>query len=111
MIMRRRTLLYSEGDLLWLDAARRYRLQLSASGEALGLQVDGVLHALRAVTGDDDTAHSAPALAVAPSSLSLRSIIQLRQNSGHPVLIAEDGHIVGVCGEAEIIHALAARSN
>ena len=37
----------------------------------------------------------------------MRSIIQLRQHSGHPVLIAEDGHIIGVCGDAEIIHALA----
>jgi glycine betaine/proline transport system ATP-binding protein len=107
MIMRRRTSLHTEGDLLWLDAARRYRLQLNASGQALGLQVDGVMHALRTVRGDEDTEHPEPALAVAPSSLSLRTIIQLRQNSGHPVVIAEDGHIVGVCGEAEIIQALA----
>jgi glycine betaine/proline transport system ATP-binding protein len=107
MIMRSRARLQSEGDTLWLDAARRYRLQLGAGGEALGLQIDGVIHALRAVQGEDDIVHSAAALAVAPSGLSLRSIIQLRQTSGHPVLVADDGAIVGVCSEAEIIQALA----
>ena len=42
-----------------------------------------------------------------PASFSLQSIIRLRQATGHPVLLAEDGRIVGVCGEAEIIRALA----
>jgi len=31
----------------------------------------------------------------------------LRQATGHPVLLADGGRIVGVCGEAEIIRALA----
>jgi hypothetical protein len=39
--------------------------------------------------------------------MSLQSIIQLRQNSGHPVLVAEEDRILGVCGEHEIIRALA----
>jgi hypothetical protein len=43
---------------------------------------------------------------VAPASLSLQSIIHLRQTTGHPVLLAEGGRILGVCGEAEIIRAL-----
>jgi hypothetical protein len=46
-------------------------------------------------------------VAVAPAWLSLQSIIQLRQTTGHPVLLAEDGRILGVCGETEIIRALA----
>jgi len=44
---------------------------------------------------------------VAPASLSLQDIIHLRQTTGHPVLLAEGGRILGVCGEAEIIRALA----
>jgi hypothetical protein len=44
---------------------------------------------------------------VAPASLSLQSIIHLRQTTGHPVLLAEGGKILGVCGEVEIIRALA----
>jgi len=48
-----------------------------------------------------------PGLALAPAGLSLQSIIRLRQATGHPVLLADGGKIVGVCGEAEIIRALA----
>jgi hypothetical protein len=44
---------------------------------------------------------------VVPASFSLQSIIQLRQATGHPVLLSHGGKIVGVCSEAEIIRALA----
>jgi glycine betaine/proline transport system ATP-binding protein len=57
----------------------------------------------------DDAAAAAieSGLAVVPASFSLQSIIRLRQATGHPVLLSEAGKIVGVCGEAEIIRALA----
>ena len=48
-----------------------------------------------------------PPLALAPAHLSLQEIIQLRQGSGHPVLLMDDGRMVGLCGETEIIRALA----
>jgi hypothetical protein len=41
--------------------------------------------------------------------MSLKSIIQLRHLSGHPILVAQDGKLLGVCGEGEIIRALAGR--
>jgi CBS-domain-containing membrane protein len=44
---------------------------------------------------------------VAPASFSLQSIIQLRQATGHPVLLSDGGKIIGVCSETEIIRALA----
>jgi hypothetical protein len=46
-------------------------------------------------------------VAVAQFSLPLHAIIQLRQRTGHPVLIADADRIVGVCCEGEIIRALA----
>jgi glycine betaine/proline transport system ATP-binding protein len=106
MIMRRRADLQSDGEIVWLDAARRYRLQVAAGGEALALQVDGTAHPLRIVQSEDSS-HPAPGLAVVPADMSLRSIIRLRQVSGHPVLVADAGRMVGVCCEAEIILALA----
>jgi len=48
-----------------------------------------------------------PALPSAPASASLQEIIQLRQSTGHPVLLVEAGQVIGVCGETEIIRALA----
>ena len=86
---------------------RRYRLSLSSSDEALGLQLDGVDHALRHVHDEAAAAAVEAGLAVAPASFSLQSIIHLRQATGHPVLLSEDGKILGVCGETEIIRALA----
>ena len=109
MIMRQRAHLHSDGGHLWLDAARRYRLQLHRDGAALALQIDGVVHALREVSGEDDVLHDTPALVVVPASLSLRSLIRWRQSSGHPVLVADGENIVGVCGEAEILQALAGK--
>jgi glycine betaine/proline transport system ATP-binding protein len=112
MIMCGRERMASDGGALWLDDARRYRLSLNSSQEALGLELDGVGHALRHIA-DDSAGEAAlkdaqPGLAVVPASFSLHTIICLRQRTGHPVLLSESGRIVGVCGEAEIIRALAA---
>jgi glycine betaine/proline transport system ATP-binding protein len=46
MIMCGRAELASEGELLWLDERRRYRLSLNSADEALGLKLDGLEHPL-----------------------------------------------------------------
>lgn len=109
MIMQRREQLPGDGAMVWLDAARRYQLSLNATDEVLGLTLDGVAHELRHVREDVDCGLSEPGLVVAPASMSLKSIIQLRHTSGHPILVVEDGKLLGVCGENEIIRALAGR--
>jgi glycine betaine/proline transport system ATP-binding protein len=107
MIMQHRGAMAGDGGGVWLDGGRRYRLSLNSSDEPLGLQLDGVAHAFCHIRDDADLGRLEPGLAVAPASLSLQSIIHLRQATGHPVLLAESGKILGVCGEAEIIRALA----
>ena len=107
MIMQRRALLTGDEGGVWLDGGRRYRLTLNSLDQALDLHLDGVAHALSHVREDGDLAGLGSGLAVAPASLSLQSIIHLRQATGHPVLLVEDGRILGVCGETEIIRALA----
>jgi glycine betaine/proline transport system ATP-binding protein len=107
MIMQHRSSMAGDGGNVWLDSGRRYRLSLNSSDEALSLHLDGVAHAFSHIRDDADLARADQGLAVAPASLSLQSIIHLRQSTGHPVLLAEDGKILGVCGEAEIIRALA----
>jgi glycine betaine/proline transport system ATP-binding protein len=107
MIMQQRASMAGDGGGVWLDSSRRYRLSLSSSDEALGLHLDGVAHEFCHIRDEADLGHLPPGLAVAPASLSLQSIIHLRQTTGHPVLFAEGGRILGVCGEAEIIRALA----
>ena len=95
MIMRSRRHMVQDGKALWLDEARRYRAVLGEGDLLMELRIDGAL---------SDTN---PPLALAPADLSLQEIIHLRQGSGHPVLLMEDGRLVGVCGEIEIIRALA----
>jgi len=107
MIMQRRAALAGDGDSVWLDTRQRYRLALDASDQALSLHLDGVAQVFCHIKDDDASRQAQAGLAVAPASLSLQSIIHLRQTTGHPVLLAEDGRILGVCGEAEIIRALA----
>jgi glycine betaine/proline transport system ATP-binding protein len=110
MIMCERARLSTEDGALWLDDRRRYRLSVSGAGEALALHLDGVEQVLRHVRDDAALEGVEPGLAglaVVPASFSLQSIIRLRQATGHPVLLAEDGKIVGVCSEDEIIGALA----
>ena len=107
MIMQRRAHLAGDAGHVWLDSGRRYRLSLNSSDEALGLHLDGIAHAFYPIRDESDLGRLEPGVAVAPASLSLQSIIHLRQSTGHPVLFAEQGRILGVCGEAEIIRALA----
>lgn len=107
MIMRGCANMAREGNMVWLDDRRRYRLSMNGCDEALDLQLDGVAHALHHIRDDAGMAHPGAALAVAPASFSLQSIIRLRQSTGHPVLLSDGGKIIGVCSEAEIIRALA----
>jgi glycine betaine/proline transport system ATP-binding protein len=107
MIMQRREAMAGGDGSVWLDSARRYRLSLNSSDQVQGLHLDGVVHAFSHVADDADLTRPAPGVAVVSASLSLQSIIHLRQSTGHPVVLAEDGRIIGVCGEAEIIRALA----
>ena len=105
MIMNRLADMQGDGDAVWLDAARRYRLGLSSGDAPSTLHVDGAVHTLRVIRGENDLGLTEGGMAVAPSSLSLQAIIHLRQSTGHPVLLAEEGRFLGVCGESEIIRA------
>jgi glycine betaine/proline transport system ATP-binding protein len=107
MIMRARAHLAGDDGVLWLDENHRYQLFLDANGELLDVRLDGVSHRICRVEDETRLDETERGLPIAPPSLSLQSIIQLRQATGHPVLLAENGRILGVCGEAQIIRALA----
>jgi glycine betaine/proline transport system ATP-binding protein len=106
MIMQRRAHLTADGSGVWLDEARRYRLVLDELDRATHLTIDGSPHALRHLD-EADLEHPLEGLSVVPASVALQSIIRLRQRTGHPVLLSDQGKIVGVCCERDIIRALA----
>ena len=95
-------------DVLWLDAARRYCLRVDEGGAAASLSLDGMAHPLRAIDDEEVCAEDEPCVVVAPASITLQGLIHLRRRTGHPVLLAEGRHVLGVAGETEIIAALSA---
>ena len=109
MIMRKRDAMDRADGNVCLDEAKRYQLRLDSSNGPVELRLNGQPHALRVVGDDAVCPDNERAVIVAPASLSLQSLIHLRQKTGHPVLLAEGGAVLGVCGETEIIRALAAR--
>jgi len=111
MVMRRREEFVRDGELLWLGAARRYQVILDDRGACRAVRIDGVEAIVTPYESFDPT-NTGPngVVIIAPESLPLHRLIQLRQASGHPVLLADDDVISGFCCENEIVRALAGRS-
>ena len=103
MVMRARSGLGHDGASILLDPAGRYRVKDPGPGVPARVAIDGVAYDVGPVGQAGVRVHHAP------SDLSLREIIELRDLSGHPVLLVDDGCWVGVCGDAEILRALAGR--
>ena len=108
MVMRRATDLVRDDGGIWLDDARRYRVFVSAANEPTGIACDGAVQALGRVE-EGAWQDLGAAVAVAPASIPLRTIIELRQRTGHPVLLVDEGCFCGICDAAEIIRGLAGR--
>ncbi len=107
MIMRSVGECAADGSTVRLDTAGRYRIDLDERGAARTATIDGQGLPLLEAAEDGAWPHAGPGIAIAPASTSLHAIIRLRQATGHPVLLAAEGRVVGSCGECEIIRALA----
>jgi glycine betaine/proline transport system ATP-binding protein len=109
MVMRTREQLASEGETLWLDTARRYALQAGAGGAAMHLRLDGTSYPIHMVEDETACLEDEQALVAAPAGITLQGLIHIRRRTGHPVVLVEDGRVLGVAGETEIISALSSR--
>ena len=107
MIMRARTRLDGDAQAVWLDPGRRYQVYLDADDRILELHVDGQPQRIVEIGEDAHIAADDRGVPLAPPGLSLQQIIRLRQTTGHPVMLGAAGRILGVCGESQIIQALA----
>ncbi len=88
-----------------LDPHRDILMDLG-NGRDIQVRVDGKsVPVLLAATEHDVTQ---PGWCTAISSeATMKSVIQARQTSGLPVIMTAEGRVVGLCGEDEILHALA----
>ncbi|NIA68910.1 choline ABC transporter ATP-binding protein [Pelagibius litoralis] len=92
-----------EDDSVLLDSRGRFRVKLDDQGAPVSVTLDGYLGRLLPYSEDLDMADLPPtALITAPCDMSMRVAIELRQATGHPVALMEDGKLVGVCGDEEI---------
>ena len=110
-VMRPAGQLRRDGEDYWLDHGMRYRVGLDGHGAASVAWFDGQALPVVHVKDLDSEPHEfarglAPGLAVVPERMPLRQVMQLRQATGHPVLIDAGGRFAGVCDDAELIAAL-----
>ena len=92
-----------EDDSVLLDNRGRFRVKLDDRGAPVSVTLDGYLGRLMPYSDDLDMSDLPPvALITAPTDMSMRIAIELRQATGHPVALMEDGRLVGVCGDEEI---------
>jgi len=92
-----------DGDAVLLDRAGRFRVKLNGAGAPESVTLDGYLGRLVPYEpGMDIAALPSTALITAPCDMSMRVAIELRQATGHPVALVEDGRLCGVCGDEEI---------
>jgi len=100
-----------DGEAVLLDRAGRLRLELEDAGAPRAVTIDGRPGRLEAYReGAPETARELETLIVAPTDLSLRAAIELRQRSGQAVLLVEAGRFVGVCGDEEIYRGILRQS-
>ncbi|MBV9748421.1 MAG: choline ABC transporter ATP-binding protein [Acetobacteraceae bacterium] len=107
-VMRAAGQLRQDGAGCWLDADRRYHLALDGEERPQAARLDGA--PLPVVPLDDpggaEMRDLPPGLVMVPRDLPLRLVVQVRQASGHPVLLGDGGRFSGVCDDAEILGAL-----
>jgi glycine betaine/proline transport system ATP-binding protein len=101
-----------DGDAVLLDRAGRLRLTLDGEDRPVAVTVNGqagtVLNYVPAAGGDLQArlADGRITVIAAPTDMSMRAAIELRQASGHPVVLVEAGKLVGVCGDEEIYRGI-----
>jgi glycine betaine/proline transport system ATP-binding protein len=105
-----------DGGAVRLDGEGRVSVTLDAAGVPTEALINGGPAALvpydpgagsRVV---DRMASGAAAVVVAPVDLPMRTVIELRQTTGQPVVLVEDGRFAGVCGDAEIYRGILRQS-
>ncbi|GAB0119715.1 choline ABC transporter ATP-binding protein [Acidisoma sp. 7E03] len=89
-----------------LDPHRPVLLKSAGTVPGSAVTAAGVPVPVAAVESDLDLPGAGVCAAV-DCEATMKTVIQLRQATGMPVLVTQGGQILGMCGEDEILHALA----
>lgn len=99
------------GAELLLDAEGHVRVTLGADGAPKAASLEGrelYLATPSEVAGEAD--HRSKAIVVAGPDIVMREVIELRQATGLPILLTDEGRVVGVCGDSEIYRGILRQS-
>jgi glycine betaine/proline transport system ATP-binding protein len=94
---------------VWLDDEHRFQVLIDESGWPTSMTIDGAEQPLGHIGEDESWSPDRSGLAVDPASSSLSALIKLRNATGHPVLLVDEGRLLGSCCQKEIIEALAGK--
>ncbi|WP_182084722.1 choline ABC transporter ATP-binding protein [Aureimonas sp. ME7] len=107
-IMRPVQAIAREGAELVLDGKSDIRLGMDELGRMATVRIDG----RNGSFGPLEASGSRPDIAVASETSTLRSMIEAKRQSAHPIVLTDaSGQISGLCGDDEIYAALLRRSN
>ncbi len=96
-----------DGDMLRLDWSGLNRLRLNADGEPDEASIEPAPATIRRYSPDLDTETlTGRTICAAAPDLPMRTAIELRHCTGRPVLLMEQGRMVGVIGDDEIYRGL-----
>ena len=96
-----------DGDMLRLDWSGLNRLRLNAEGEPDEASIEPAPATIRHYSPDLDTETlTGGTICAAAPDLPMRTAIELRHCTGRPVLLMEQGRMVGVIGDDEIYRGL-----
>jgi len=100
-----------EGDELVLDWSGHNRLKIRPDGTPAGASVEGKEVPLTAFrTGEDATSLPCDTMVTASPEIRMRTAVEIRHQTGTPVVFLEDGKVVGVIGDDEIYQGLLRQS-
>jgi glycine betaine/proline transport system ATP-binding protein len=105
-VMRPRAALHGANGTLLLDPHGRYAVTLDGGGSAASASCGGATLPLLRLNGYQGNGALPPGIVLAPRETPLRQVVQLRQASGHPVLLEDGAVFAGVCDDAEMLAAL-----
>ncbi len=97
------TKLASKGGNLLLDPAGRVRLIMDGATKPVDATIGGRSVPLLPWVPDMEVAGIQPGqFAMAPAGITLRTALELRHRTGHPVLLMHDSKMIGIIGDDEI---------
>ena len=101
-----------QGTELLLDWSGHHLMTLDAEGAPISAGVDGKVGRLVSYLPDMEIKGiGCDVIVVAPPDIRMREVLEIRHETGNPVVLVEDGRLIGVVGDDEIYRGILRQSS